>query len=181
MYSCFSFHVYYFFYTFQFTIAAVRHILIGCRLDYFQFYSKEIDVDTTDIILIKESWKTFRGVNPQLIGDIFYSKLFADNPSLRKMFPRQMNEQYQKLIDMLNTIVARLNSLHELADDIAAMARRHAEYGIKPAHYRLMGNALLWTLKQGLGRDWTPETEHAWTTCYNLLADTMMNAGVSAK
>ncbi len=61
------------------------------------------------IQLIKKSWKKFRGVNPALVGDLFYSKLFIDNPSLRKMFPADMEKQYEKLIDMLNAIVIRLD------------------------------------------------------------------------
>jgi hemoglobin-like flavoprotein len=28
---------------------------------------------------------------------------------------------------------------------------RHTGYGVKPDHYRLVGNALLWTLEKGLG------------------------------
>lgn len=146
----------------------------------FFTFTKKAGVDATDIILIKKSWKAFRGVNPKLIGDIFYTKLFTDNPSLRKMFPKQMEEQYQKLIDMLSTIVARLDNINDLTDDITAMAQRHVEYGVRPAHYRMVGNALLWTLKNGLGREWTPETEHAWTACYTLLADTMINASSPA-
>jgi hemoglobin-like flavoprotein len=147
----------------------------------FHLYYKLNSLDASQIALVKRSWKTFRGVDPQLIGDIFYSKLFADNPSLKKMFPQKMGEQYKKLIDMLSTIVARLDHPDELSAEIAALAGRHVNYGVRPGHYRLVGNALLWTLKNGLGKDWTPETEKAWTTCYNLLADTMINASPSAE
>ena len=128
------------------------------------------------IILIKKTWKLFRDINPVVVGDTFYSKLFADNPSLRKMFPRYMNEQYTKLIDMLSTIVARLDHLEDLTDEIVAMSRRHVQYGVKPEHYRLVGNALVWTLQQGLGDDWNEEVKEAWTTCYTMLADTMIKS-----
>ena len=66
--------------------------------------------------------------------------------------------------------------MDELNEDIAAMARRHVHYGVRPAHYKLVGNALLWTLRQGLGQDWTIDVEQAWTKCYSNLADTMMRA-----
>jgi hemoglobin-like flavoprotein len=132
---------------------------------------------TTDQIqLVKKTWRVFRGINPATVGDLFYSKLFADNPSLRKMFPADMQQQYQKLIDMLNAIVIRLDKLEELTDEIAAMAQRHVEYGVRPAHYKLVGNALLWTLQKGLGNDWTPEVKTAWVTCYTILADCMINS-----
>jgi hemoglobin-like flavoprotein len=132
-----------------------------------------------EIILIKRTWKMFRSIDPVLVGDAFYSKLFNDTPALRKMFPKNMDEQYRKLMDMLSTVVARLDNLNELTDDIAAMAQRHVQYGVRPAHYKLVGKALLWTLEQGLGNDWTDEVKKAWSTCYSVLSDTMINAASS--
>jgi len=128
------------------------------------------------IQLVKKSWKKFRGVNPAVVGDLFYSKLFIDNPSLRKMFPSDMEKQYEKLIDMLNAIVIRLDKLQEMSVEIQAMAQRHVGYGVKPAHYKLVGNALLWTLEKGLGDDWTEDVKAAWTACYTILADTMIKS-----
>ncbi|MFT3826252.1 MAG: globin domain-containing protein [Chitinophagaceae bacterium] len=128
------------------------------------------------IAIVKRTWKIFRAIDPVLVGDAFYSKLFADNPALRKMFPKQMDAQYRKLIDMLSTIVIRLDRIDELKEDIIAMGQRHVQYGVKPDHYKLVGNAFMWTLQQGLGSDWTAETELAWRTCYNSLADAMIAA-----
>jgi nitric oxide dioxygenase len=128
------------------------------------------------IALVKNSWKTLRSIDPVIVGDAFYSKLFTDTPALRKMFPPNMQEQYKKLVDMLSTVVARLERLEELTEEIEAMAIRHVHYGVRPAHYRLIGKALLWTLQQGLGRDFTSDVEAAWLECYTVLSDTMINA-----
>ena len=129
-----------------------------------------------DILLIKRSWRVFREMDPAVIGDAFCSKLFSYNQWLRKMFPGNMGRQYQKLMDMINTIVARLDKLKELTNEISAVAQRHVQYGVRPGHYKLVGNALLWKLKQGLGNDWTPELENAWTKCYALLSEAMILA-----
>ena len=125
---------------------------------------------------IKKSWCIFRCISPVIVGDLVYSKLFADNPALRKMFPKNMEEQHKKLIDMLSAIIMRLDNLEVLNDYIVAMAQRHVQYGVKPAHYKLVGSALLWTLEKGLGKDWNEEIKLAWQTCYNLLANTMIVA-----
>ena len=130
----------------------------------------------SEILLVKRSWRIFREIDPVLIGDVFYSKLFSFNPSLRKMFPSNMSHQYQKLMEMINTIIARLDKLDELSDEISAMAQRHVHYGVRAGHYKLVGKALLWTLKQGLGNDWTPELEEGWTKCYALLSGEMIRA-----
>jgi hemoglobin-like flavoprotein len=46
-------------------------------------------------------------------------------------------------------------------------------YGVTNEQYSSVGSALIWTLEQGLGTDFTPEVREAWTTVYALLADTM--------
>lgn len=129
------------------------------------------------IILVKKTWRNIRAIKPEIVADLFYSKLFADTPALRKMFPSKMQEQYQKLMDMLNAIVIRLDRLDELTEEIASMAQRHEGYGVRPAHYKLVGSAFLWTLQKGLGSEWTEEVKTAWTNCYQILSETMINAG----
>lgn len=128
-----------------------------------------------EIKLVKASWAHFRHLKAETVGDVFYSKLFMDDPSLRKMFPTNMESQYEKLILTLNIVVARLDKFNELTTDIRALAERHKAYSLTTEHYKKVGDALLWTLGKGLGNDWNVATEAAWQKCYNLLAETMMN------
>ena len=129
-----------------------------------------------EIILVKQSWNGVGKIKPEILGDAFYTKLFFDNPELRKMFPQEMEEQNKKLIDMLNVIIERLENLNELKGEIIAVARRHVDYGVKTEHYNMVGNALLWTLQKALGKDWTEELKTAWINCYNVLSGTMITA-----
>ncbi|NTS43045.1 hemoglobin [Flavisolibacter sp. BT320] len=132
------------------------------------------------IILVKKSWRIFRQIDPRLVGGVFYEKLFADQPSLRRLFKISLDEQSQQLIDMLSGIVFHLDDLEGLQDDIRALALRHVQYGVKPEHYTAVGAAMLWTLQQGLGQDWNQETAEAWQTCYDLLSATMIGAAYSS-
>ena len=124
--------------------------------------------------LIKKSWGLLRKIDPIVLGDVFYSKLFLDNPELRKLFPQDMEGQYRKLLDMLNTIIERLEKIDELKGDIVAMAKRHEGYGVKPEHYSAVGIALIWTLQKRLGTEWTDEVRSAWVNCYAILSGTMI-------
>ena len=128
------------------------------------------------IELVKSSWKPFRRIDPKLVGDVFYSKLFFEHPSLRKMFSRNMEEQYHKLFEMVNIFIARLTDIDKLESDISLLARRHLQYGVKDEHYSAVGCALLWTIKQGMGRDWVPDVANAWIACYTRLSSIMINA-----
>lgn len=132
-------------------------------------------MNSRQIALVKQSWKVFRNLNPETVGDLFYSKLFADTPDLRKMFPSNMNQQYQKLLDMLNITISHLDKLDSISDEISEITQRHEQYGVKPLHYTLVGNALMWTLQKGLGEDYTEELQNAWEECYKLISELMLN------
>lgn len=128
------------------------------------------------ISLVKSSWKLLREVDPLLLGEVFYSCLFLNMPAARNMFTVNMQEQYGKLLDMIHAVVTRLDRLEEITEEIKQLAIRHVHYGVKPEHYAHVGDALLWTLAKGLGKDWDKDTEEAWTTCYQLLSSTMIEA-----
>jgi hemoglobin-like flavoprotein len=130
----------------------------------------------TQITLVQNSWRLIRDLDPQLVGDLFYSKLFLDHPELRSLFPTDMSDQHGKLIATFNILIARLDHLADLMSDITALAISHVKYGVKPEHYDAVGSALLWTLARGLGDDWTPEVSKSWQTCYADLSAVMIQA-----
>lgn len=133
------------------------------------------------VALVKRTWKIFRDIDPVLVGDVFYSKLFVEYPSLKHFFKTSREIQSAKLVDMLSMIVGRLDRLDELTEDIKQLALRHVGYGVRASHYKSVGIALLWTLQQGLGVDWNDEVQAAWEACYKILSDTMINAAGYAK
>jgi len=118
-------------------------------------YTKEqkLIMTNTEISLVQNSWKKLRGIQPQVIGDVFYSKLLLEAPYLKPLFKTNRPEQSTKLVAMLNIIVARLQHLDTLKNDIRQLALRHQRYGVKTIHYDVVGNALLWTLEKALAKD----------------------------
>lgn len=127
-----------------------------------------------EINLVKQSWKALRNVPPLIIGDVFYSKLFFDAPYLKQMFRRSLDDQSEKLVGMLNLVVGRLDDVVSLTNSVQRLALRHKAYGVKPVHYDLVGNALLWTLEKAFGSDWNKPLAKAWLACYTTLATAML-------
>lgn len=128
------------------------------------------------ISLVKKTWNIIREIDPVLVGDVFYSKLFFDMPHLEKLFHSSRDVQSRKLVEMLSVIVGRLDNLDELTEEIKQLAIRHVQYGVKEQHYEAVVAALLWTLQQGLGRDWDLKVKEAWVCCFRTLSATMINA-----
>jgi hemoglobin-like flavoprotein len=124
--------------------------------------------------------KTFDQVVPiaGLAADLFYDRLFEIAPGLRSMFPQDMRDQKRKLFVMLATAVQGLHDLDRLVPQVKALGARHVGYGVRPEHYAIVGQALIWTLERGLGKAFTPQVEWAWIRVYSLLA-TVMQQGAT--
>ena len=129
--------------------------------------------------LVMESWKKVTPI-AGAAADLFYGKLFELDPSLRPMFPADLSDQKKKLMATIGFAVGCLSRLDTLVPVVRELGKRHAGYGVKDSHYDTVAAALLWTLEQGLGPDWTPETKDAWVTVYGVLASTMKAAAAEA-
>jgi hemoglobin-like flavoprotein len=106
---------------------------------------------------------------------IFYDRLFEVAPSVKAMFPPDLTAQRKKLMATLAVVVNGLSNLESVLPAASALAIRHVSYGAKAEHYPVVGGALLWTLEQGLGENWTVEVADAWTAAYGTLSGYMIS------
>ena len=122
---------------------------------------------------IQESFAKVAPISEQAAA-IFYGRLFEIAPSVKPLFRGDMTEQGRKLMATLAVVVNGLTNLETILPAASALAKRHVGYGVKPIHYPIVGEALLWTLERGLGADWTPELAKAWADAYGVLSDYMI-------
>lgn len=129
----------------------------------------------SQIDLIQDS---FRKVVPiaDTAAALFYGRLFEISPEVKPLFKGDMTQQGKKLMATLGIVVAGLRDLPSIVPAAEKLARKHVDYGVKDEHYAPVGAALLWTLEQGLGPDFTPETKAAWAEAYGLLSSVMIRA-----
>jgi hemoglobin-like flavoprotein len=121
---------------------------------------------------VQSSWAKVQPIAEQAAA-LFYGRLFEVYPEVKPLFKGDMKEQGRKLMAMLNTAVNALTNLEAIVQPMKDMGARHARYGVGAADYDKVADALLWTLEQGLGEDFTAEVKGAWVEVYTLVADTM--------
>jgi hemoglobin-like flavoprotein len=131
------------------------------------------------INLVQESFSLVEPIAEQAAG-LFYDRLFTLDPSLRPMFRGDISEQGKKLMTTLAVAVNGLKRPEKIVPTVQHLGRKHVGYGVRPEHYAVVGEALLWTLDKGLGDAFTLETEEAWTSAYTLLATVMQEAAAEA-
>jgi hemoglobin-like flavoprotein len=124
---------------------------------------------------------SFRKLLPMagVTADLFYYRLFEIAPEVRSLFPDDLIAQKKKFITMLATMVTNFNEFEKIAPVVEDLGMRHADYGVIAKHYELFGAALLWTLGESLGVDFTPPVRAAWTEAYKTLAGIMTRAAAN--
>ena len=128
------------------------------------------------ISLVEDSFRTVFPIRDAAAA-IFYRRLFALDPGLRKLFAQtDLAEQGRKLMASLAFVVGGLKNAETIVPAVEALARRHVGYGVETGHYRTVGTALVGTLDEGLGEAFTPDVREAWTAAYGLLSGVMLAA-----
>jgi hemoglobin-like flavoprotein len=134
-----------------------------------------IQMTSQQIALVRESFAKIVPTGAQA-AVLFYDRLFAIDPSTRPLFRGDIKSQGAKLMAAIGSVVESLDCTERMLDDLRALARRHNRYGVHEGHYVSVGAALLWTIEQGLGFDFTPDVREAWATAYGLLSSAMIAA-----
>jgi len=132
-------------------------------------------MNAEQIALVQSSFAKVEPISEQAAA-IFYDRLFELAPQVRALFTGDMKVQGRKLMAMLRMVTIKLNDLDNLVPAVQQLAVRHVAYGAQPAHYAVVGQALIDTLDKGLGEDFTPAVREAWLTAYALLSGVMIEA-----
>lgn len=128
------------------------------------------------VAMIRESFHRLRErLEPASV--YFYEALFRLDPSLRTMFRDDLAGQGMKFMTTLGIVIENLDHPEALGERFAELGRGHALIGVKAAHFAPMGEALIETLRNELGGEFTPELEEAWRAAYAELSERVIRRG----
>lgn len=128
-----------------------------------------------EIALVQRSFGQV-ALDKERVAARFYERLFVLDPSLRTLFKGDMVVLGQKLMSTIATAVSHLKQPQAVAPTVQRLGQKHRGFGVKEAHYGLVGQALVWALEQQLGASFTPDVKAAWTAMYGDIASAMKRA-----
>jgi len=103
----------------------------------------------------------------------FYALLFSDHPYLRRMFPEDMTEQNERLLNALLALVQGVDDPEHLVRQLEQLGRDHRKFGVRQVHYAAVGKALIATLIHFAGPAWTDAIQQAWLDRYTFAVNLM--------
>jgi hemoglobin-like flavoprotein len=135
-------------------------------------------LNQVQIELINRSWSQLAWNSPKLLSS-FHIHLFNVDPDAQSLF---VGDKGQKVTGMMSTIDVAVGLLEHwdlFTRKLRDFGKRHAGYGVVDLHYLGFGEALMLTLGEYLGADFTPDTQDAWRAFYGLMAKSMIEGSKS--
>ena len=129
--------------------------------------------DTTD--RIRRTWAQSAALSDDF-AHAFYANLFRLDASTKPLFVGKLDLQGRKLVQTLGFIVDCLDEPDALMPAARDLAIRHVTYGVTADQYASVGAALIKTMRQLLGPEFTAQDEAAWSQVYGGLAEEMVSA-----
>jgi hemoglobin-like flavoprotein len=134
---------------------------------------ESMNLTATQIALIRESFHLLKP-NVEDASTLFYDRLFETAPDLRPLFRGDIAGQGMRFMSTLGVILDQLDDPHALRPYVERLAQGHAAYGVKPEHFRPMGQALIQTMRETLGDRFPKGADIAWEAAYDHLAEKMI-------
>ena len=136
--------------------------------------------------LSQETIDTVKATAPVLaehgyaITRTMYKKMLSENSEVKALFnPSHQVElpgdvrakQPWSLACAVHAYAANVDNLPALSEAVERIAHKHVSLYVLPEHYPIVGQNLLWAIKEVLGDAATPEIMKAWEEAYGFLAD----------
>ena len=106
-----------------------------------------------------------------------YELLFERHPDVRPMFPQDMTAQVHRFVTEIEAFAVAMPDLEAVEERASQLGARHVRYGVRPAHFPFVRDALLDVLAERLGERFSAAHRTAWARAYNLMAEIMMESG----
>lgn len=103
-----------------------------------------------------------------------YERMFRVNPEVRDYFNpahQQSGSQQRALAGAILAYAQHIDDPAVLGDAVELIAQKHASLSILPAHYPIVGDNLLASIREVLGEAATDDVIDAWAAAYSILAD----------
>ena len=133
-------------------------------------------MDVKQIELVQKTFEKSVGPIAQEAGEIMYLRLFEMDPSLKPLFKGDIKRQGEMLFIAIGLAIQNIDNPARMAEAVAELGKRHQGYGVQAGYFNIFGAALMWSLEQVIGPDFTPEVKVAWGEAYSLLAKAMREA-----
>lgn len=125
------------------------------------------------IDLVTQSWSKIAWQSSTLVSK-FHVHLFNRDHEAQSLFVTDNGHKVTGMMKVIDVAIGLLDQWELFGRSLRDFGRRHVAYGVQEVHYRGFGDALMLTLGEILGPEFTADTQEAWAAFYDLMAQSMI-------
>lgn len=109
----------------------------------------------------EEMWDSLAGRRVELVRR-FYARLFERYPEYRALFPEVMDQQMEKMVEILSAIIRFSDHIDLIRPYLLGAARAHESLGIDAEDLRKFTDVLIEAVGDACPEQWNEASERAW-------------------
>lgn len=129
---------------------------------------------------IRETFRTLAPRGPELF-ERFVKRVRAASPTLGKLFPDEPRDHAQPYIAPCGMVVKNLHRLSAIEYLLLETGVRNQMLGMEPRDYGIIRDALLETLREGMGDEWTHDLHDEWMEAIQVVTSLMIRGAGRAR
>ncbi|XP_078345231.1 neuroglobin-like [Oculina patagonica] len=158
----------------------------------FGFGTVSISLSRQTKNTLKESWKLVEPVKTEA-GKALFIRLFETHPNIQDTFPtfkgvsldelmnsRSLYLHAKRVMAAVESTISALDDAEVLVESLTNLGRRHQPWSVREEHFKVVGEALLWTLQDMLASECTSQVTQAWKELFNFITKTMLRGNGEA-
>lgn len=129
-------------------------------------------LEESEIQLIKDSWNVI-SKSKKSVRNTFYSLMFEVDPNLESLF-RESFLAWDSLPDSFEFMYKHMENLENVTEEIKRLGLKHKTFGVKPKNFPTGKDALVKTIEQYMGPEYTEEIGSAWAKLFDYMTHYMI-------
>jgi len=148
-------------------------------------------LDNRDIDLVQQTFGRVAMLGADTVGKVIFMKIFKKAPGAIALFsfkdegvePTKLFRNgspavahVTKVVTTVGTAVSLLRDLDTLVPVLQGLGLKHQTLGVAPAHYDVVGEAVIESLQVALGGNFTEPVKNAWLKVFGTVKKVMTEA-----
>lgn len=158
-----------------------------------------LNISAEGALSVQQSWTEVRKLGVSTVGHTFYKHMFQLVPEARKLFPITFQhhfaddglfhvslekaiqcppapvlEHFTRVLEAIGSAVAGLQNKERMVPQLLALGMKHATLGLEEKYFRVGNAALMLTLHEALGDQFTVVLEESWSLVYGFMSANMI-------
>lgn len=137
-------------------------------------------MNANQVQMVRTSFEFFRPCGASLVASAL-RRAADDNDGLQRLLPEDLSGVSREWFATLGQAVKHCDRFSVLERALGELGGRASAAGVSPAQYNVVRQALLASMEELAGEDWTPQLRRAWGILLDAITGAMLAGALGGR